>query len=264
MKTKYKIIDMHTHIFPDKVAEKAVFNIGNYYNLNMSGKGTVNDLMKSGKQIGVEEFVVHSSATSAEQVKAINDYIANTAKKYDNIIGFGTLHPDMKNPGAEVQRIISLGLKGVKLHPEFQNFCIDHPSMMPIYASIQGKLPLLIHMGDEKRDSSSPERLSRVLELFPSLTVIAAHFGGYRMWDDSSRFLLGKNLYMDTSSSLAFLKPEEAVNMIRIHGADKFLFGTDYPMWDHEEELNRFLHLNLTEQERYAILYSNAVRLLNA
>lgn len=263
MNNKYRIIDIHTHIFPDKVAEKAVLNIGNYYNISMSGKGTVEDLLENGKRYGVEKFVVHSSATHAEQVKAINDYIAETVKEHSNIIGFGTLHPGMKNPGAEVQRIISLGLKGVKLHPEFQNFNIDDGSMMPIYASIQGKLPLLIHMGDEKRTSSSPERLSKVLRLFPSLTVIAAHFGGYSMWNDSCRYLIGKNLYMDTSSSLPFLKPQEAVNMIRNHGADKFLFGTDYPMWDFKEELDRFLHLNLTEQERQAILYSNAAGLLD-
>ncbi|HEY8422927.1 MAG TPA: amidohydrolase family protein [Thermoclostridium sp.] len=263
MKKTYRIIDIHTHIFPDKVAEKAVLNIGNYYNLKMSGKGTVDDLLETGRQNGVEKFVVHSSATHAEQVRAINDFIAKTAKEHDNIIGFGTLHPGIKNPDAEVQRIISSGLKGIKLHPEFQNFNIDDRSMMPIYASIQGKLPLLIHMGDENRDSSSPERLSNVLRLFPDLTVIAAHFGGYRMWNDSCRYLTGKNLYMDTSSSLAFLKPEEAVNMIRNHGAGKFLFGTDYPMWDFSEELDRFLNLDLTEQEKDAILYSNAARLLN-
>jgi len=263
MDKTYRIIDIHTHIFPDKVAEKAVFNIGSYYNIKMSGRGTVADLLEKGGRIGVEKFVVHSSATHPEQVKAINDFIAETVKKHDNIIGFGTLHPGMKNIDAEVQRIISLNLKGIKLHPEFQNFSIDDPEMMPVYASIQGELPLLIHMGDEKRTSSSPERLSKVLRLFPSLTVIAAHFGGYRMWDHSLRYLAGKNVYMDTSSTLAFLEPERAVNMIRKHGADRFLFGTDYPMWDHEEELNRFLHLDLTDEEKCAILYSNAARLLN-
>jgi len=263
MNNKYRIIDIHTHIFPDKVAEKAVLNIGSYYNMEMSGKGTLDDLLEKGRQNGIERFVVHSSATHAEQVRAINDYVAKTVREHNNSIGFGTLHPGMKNPEDEVGRIISLGLRGVKLHPEFQNFNIDDQSMMPVYASIQGKLPLLIHMGDENRTSSSPERLSKVLRLFPSLTVIAAHFGGYRMWNDSRKYLEGKNIYMDTSSSLAFLKPEEAVNMIRGHGTDKFLFGTDYPMWDCGEELNRFFNLDLTEQERSAILYTNAARLLN-
>lgn len=262
MEKKYKIIDIHTHIFPDKVAEKAVTNIGNYYNLHMSGKGTVSDLLESGKLIGIDKFVIHSSATRAGQVKAINNYVSEVVKKHNNIIGFGTLHRDMSNPGLEVQRIISIGLKGIKLHPEFQNFCIDDSSMMPIYDAIQGKLPVLIHMGDEKQDSSSPVRLANVLQRFPNLTVIAAHFGGFKMWSDSCKYLLGKNIYMDTSSSLAFLNPTEAINIIRRHGIEKFLFGTDYPMWDHQDELSRFLRLNLTEHERRAILYSNAETLL--
>lgn len=262
MENKYRIIDTHTHIFPEKISEKAVENIGSYYNLPMSGKGTTMDLLESGEKIGVEKYVVHSSATRAEQVACINDYVYEEVKKHDNLIGFGTLHPDMKNPEAEVQRIIALGIKGIKLHPEFQKFRIDDASALRIYAAFEGKLPLLIHIGDENSDFSSPQRLANIIQQFPNLTIIAAHFGGYQMWKDSWKYLVGKNIYMDTSSSLKFLEPGEAVNMIRSHGIQKFLFGSDYPMWGHEEELTRFLRLNLTDQEREAILYSNAARLL--
>ncbi|NLM38327.1 MAG: amidohydrolase family protein, partial [Firmicutes bacterium] len=126
---------------------------------------------------------------------------------------------------------------------------------------IAGKLPLLIHVGDPYRDSSSPLRLARVLDKFPDLVVIAAHFGGYRMWEDSRKYLLGRNIFMDTSSSLAFLDPTTAVEMIRSHGVDKFMFGSDYPMWSQRDELARFLRLDLTEAEREAILYNNAAKL---
>ncbi|HZK26019.1 MAG TPA: amidohydrolase family protein [Thermoclostridium sp.] len=262
MNNKYRIIDTHAHIFPDKISEKAVKNIGNYYSLHMSGKGTVDDLLENGKKIGVVKYVVHSSATRAGQVNSINDYVCQEVKKHENFIGFGTLHPDMKKPEVEVQRIIALGIKGIKLHPEFQNFRIDDISAMFLYAAIEGKLPLLIHMGDENSDFSSPQRLVNVLQHFPHLTVIAAHFGGYQMWNDSYKYLIGKNIYMDTSSALEFLEPSEAVNMIRSHGVQRFLFGSDYPMWDHEQELARFLKLDLTEPEKEAILYSNAARLL--
>jgi hypothetical protein len=117
-------------------------------------------------------------------------------------------------------------------------------------------------MGDQNQDSSSPLRLKHILERFPKLVVIAAHLGGYQMWDESLKYLVGGNLYMDTSSSLAFLKPEKAVEIIRKHGIEKILFGTDFPMWGHLEELNRFMALDLTESEKRVILYDNAAKLL--
>jgi len=261
MYKQYKLIDIHTHIFPDKIAAKAVENIGRYYHHEMYGQGTVDALLESGIKIRVDIYVVHSSATHVEQVQSINDYVSNVVKSHSSFIGFGTLHKDLHDIEAEADRIISLGLKGIKLHPEFQHFAIDDSSMFPVYKAIEGKLPVLMHMGDENTDTSSPLRLARILDRFPGLTVIAAHFGGYRMWDDSCRYLIGRNLYMDTSSSLAFLDPEKAAEMIGKHGAEKFLFGTDYPMWDHEQELERFLALDLTEDERNAIFYRNAEKL---
>lgn len=262
MRTKFRIIDFHNHIFPDNIAEKAVANIGRYYGLSMWGQGTVDALLKSVSKINADRIVVHSSATHAGQVKAINDYIAGVIGSHNNLIGFGTLHSGLEDIDSEVQRLISLGLRGIKLHPEFQQFSIDDESMLPVYAAIEGKLPMLIHMGDENKDSSSPQRLARILDRFPKLTVIAAHLGGYQMWDESLKVLVGRNLFMDTSSSLAYLDGNKAVDIMRRHGIDKILFGTDFPMWGHEEELKRFLALELTDTERRAILYDNAAKLL--
>ncbi len=259
---KYPIIDIHTHIFPDKVATKAVAATGNYYGVQMYRSGTVNDLLDSGRQIDVRKYVVHSSATIARQVRSINDYVCSVAASNSELIGFATLHPGLEDIRDEVGRIIAMGLKGIKLHPDFQNFAIDDEDMLPIFEAIEGRLPVLIHMGDVNSDASSPIRLARILDKFPGLVVIAAHFGGYQMWDLSCRHLIGKRLYMDTSSSLAYISPEKAVDMIRRHGVDKMLFGSDYPMWDHKEELERFLRLELTEEERRAILFSNAKKLL--
>lgn len=259
----YNIIDIHTHIFPDKVASKAVKAIGDYYGIQMCRPGTVDDLIQSGSSIGVSKLIVHSSATTVHQIRPINEYIYSIQAAHAELIGFATLHPDMSDVAGEVDNIIVHGLRGIKLHPEFQGFAIDDDSMMPIYKEIEGRLPVLIHMGDEKSDLSSPLRLARVLDRFPDLLVIAAHFGGYQMWDLSCEYLIGKRLYMDTSSSLAFLSPSKAVDMIRRHGVDKMLFGSDYPMWDHYEELERFLRLELTQDERRAILHDNAQRLLS-
>lgn len=260
---KYPIIDIHTHIFPDKVAAKAVAATGSYYGVQMYRSGTVDDLLDSGSHIGVRKYIIHSSATIARQVCAINDYVCGVQSIHPELIGFATLHPGLEDIRGEVDRVIALGLKGIKLHPDFQNFAIDDEDMMPIYEAIEGRLPVLIHMGDANSDASSPVRLARILDKFPGLVVIAAHFGGYRMWDLSCKHLIGKRLYMDTSSSLAYISPEKALDMIRMHGVDKMLFGSDYPMWDHKEEFERFMRLELTEEERSAILFSNAKRLLS-
>ncbi len=257
-----KIIDAHAHIYPEKIAKKATKTIGNYYDVPIYGEGTVKDLLNSGKKINVYKYIVHSSATKVEQVSSINDFIWQTISENESLIGFGTLHPGLDDVEYEVNRIINLGLKGVKLHPDFQNFNIDDNSMLPIYSALEGKLPVLIHMGDENRTSSSPERLSVIIEKFPNLTIIAAHLGGYQMWDDSLKYLVGKNIYLDTSSSLAIIDKEKATYIIRKHGVNKILFGSDYPMWSHEEELQRFYSLELTDEERKLILCDNALSLL--
>lgn len=259
-----RIIDVHCHIFPEKIAEKAVAAIGRYYNIKMfSSKGTVEQLLKSGEKIGVSKYLVHSTATKMEQVVPINNFIAETISKNKKFIGFGTLYPGLEDMDDEVDRMISIGLRGVKLHPEFQNFSLDDAGVMDIFRVIEGKLPALIHMGDENKDTSSPDKLAAILDKFPRLVVIAAHLGGYQMWNESIRYLVGKNVYFDTSSSLFKLDGPAAVEIIRRHGVEKVLFGTDYPMWGHVEELERFDKLSLTEKERKMILYENAVRLFN-
>jgi uncharacterized protein len=260
---KNKVIDAHVHIFPEKIVDKAVESIGKYYGISMTCKGTIEDLLINGSKINVYKYVVHSTATKVEQVESINNFIAEAQADNNSLIGFGTLHPGLSDVDAEVQRVISLGLKGIKLHPDFQGFNIDDEDMMPIYKSIEGKLPVLIHMGDETKTSSRPERLSRIIKKFPGLTVIAAHLGGYQMWEEAAQFLLGENIYLDTSSTLAFLEKEKAVSVIRRHGVHKVLFGTDYPMWSHEDELERFKSLGLTEEEQNLILWDNSCKLLN-
>lgn len=256
------IIDFHVHVFPDKVAEKAVESIGNYYGIAMRKKGTLEDLFESGNSIGISKYVVHSSATKVEQVAAINEYMYFLSKNFDNIISFGAIHPDIQDINGAVDSIIKMGLKGIKLHPEFQEFDIDDPKAMRIYEAIEGKLPVLIHMGDMFKDSSRPKRLAKVLDNFPKLVVIAAHLGGYSMWDEAEQYLIGRNLYLDTSSSLFFISPEKAAQIIRKHGVDKVLFGTDYPMWDHKEELDRFYNIGLEQWENDMILRGNALKLL--
>lgn len=270
-----KIIDAHTHIFPQKIAQKASDSIGAFYNKDIIGNGLSEQLRKNGTEIAndralektgqtfeVAHYVVHSVATVPRQVESINTFIRNEMQEHPEYIGFATVHPFMENLEQTVEEIIESGqYYGIKLHPDFQEFYIDGAEAQVIYKRVQGRLPIHMHMGDEFKEFSKPERLARMIDKYPDLTFIAAHFGGYKAWDDSEKYLIGHDAYMDTSSSLTYLEPERAVQMIRKQGADKFLFGTDYPMWSLESELLLFMNLPLTEEEREKILFTNAAKL---
>ena len=258
------IIDAHAHIFPDKIAEKAVAGIGSFYSgLKMHLDGTAETLIKTGEAAGISKFVVQSVATVPAQVEGINNFIADCVKNYpDKFIGFAAMHPDHENIEAEIDRAISLGLKGVKLHPDFQKFPIDDKRAMKIYEIIEGRLPLLIHMGDSRYNWSHPEMLAKVLDAFPKLDVIGAHFGGWSEWDEAEKLLGGRRLWVDTSSSLYAMTPERAKELIDAYGAENVMFGTDYPMWTAEDELKMFDKIPLSDKEREMILHENAERLL--
>ncbi|MCM1164550.1 MAG: amidohydrolase family protein [Lachnospiraceae bacterium] len=263
------IIDAHAHIYPDKIAERAVGGIEDFYNMNVDYNGTLDTLLTEGGKAGVDRFLVQSVATVPEQVLSINNFISASVQKYpDKLIGFGAMHPDFADVESEVERMISLGLRGIKLHSDFQRFNIDDGRAFPIYECAEkAGLPILFHMGDMRYDFSSPERLLRVVERFPKLKVIGAHLMGWSVWDkgaelfaDSSKRF--ENVYTDCSSSLYAMSPGHAAELIRKIGCDRVMWGTDYPMWSAKDELERFAKLPLTDEERELILSGNARRLL--
>lgn len=256
----YPIIDCHCHIYPDKIAAKAAAATGKFYDLPMLYDGTAGQLKAAGQEAGISHFVVFSVATAPKQVSSINQFVANlVAENPTSMTGLGTLHPDSTDLKGDIERIIELGLRGVKLHPDIQGFKIDDYRCLKIYELCEGRLPILMHMGDKRFDMSNPNRLKPILETYTGLTVIAAHLGGYSVWDDAVRELADfNNIYFDTCSSLAFLEKDRAVEIIRRYGADRVMFGVDYPMWSLKEELQRFLNLGLTDEENQKILYKNA------
>ncbi len=259
------IIDCHCHIYPDKIAEKAVQSIGNFYDLDMYYDGKVSTLIKNGNEIGVSHYIVFSVATTPHQVHSINCFIADTVKKSGGIMtGLGTVHPDSESLESDIEEIKSLGLKGVKLHPDFQKFRIDDEKCDKIYSLCEGTLPLYLHTGDTRFGFSNPDNVIPVLERYPGLTVIGAHFGGWSCWKEAAfRLHEYKNFYVDCSSSFDWLSTEEAESIIKLYGADRVLFGTDYPMWSHKKEFEHFNKLNITEDEREKILYKNAMKIFS-
>ncbi len=259
-----EIIDFHAHIYPEKIAQKAVESVGDFYGIEMDGGGTAKTLLEQGRECGVTGYVVHSVAVTASRVEAINDYIASECEKHSEFNGFGTMHADFENKIEEVKRMQVVGLKGVKIHPDTQMFDMDDERMFELYDYLQQeKLPLLIHCGDYRYDYSHPRRLKNILKQFPDLIAIGAHFGGWSVYDLALEYLKDEKCYLDTSSSFWMLGLKRARELIRLYGADRILFGSDFPMWNVDDELHNFMELKLTDEENHLILHKNAERLLN-
>ena len=261
-----KIIDAHCHIYPDKIARKASDATGNFYDINCKCDGTVSTMLTEGEKAGVCHYIIQSVATTPAQVSSINRFIADQVEKHKGIMtGLGTMHPDCDDKEKEIRQIVELGLKGVKLHPDIQGFKIDDYRMLKIYELCEkNNLVVLMHTGDNRYDFSNPNRMLPIVEIYENLTIIGAHFGGWSIWEDASEKLADKkNFFVDCSSSMYALEPEKSLQIIRRYGADKVLFGTDYPMWTPDEELERLYKLGLNDGELEQILHLNAENIFN-
>ena len=260
-----EIIDAHAHIYPAKIAAKATETIGVFYDIKMEmPAGTPERLLIEGGRAGISRYVVHSVATTARQVRSINEFIKRETEAHPEFIGFITLHQDLSEEEIlyEVEWAIENNMRGIKLHPDFQKFNIDDEDAEKFYRAAEGRLPILFHVGDDRYEYSKPERLVKMAKKYPEVNFIAAHFGGYRCWGDAALYKGLKNVYFDTCSSLPFISAEEAKKIIDMHGADKFFFATDFPMWDATAELERFNKIPLTSEEREMIFSGNIKRLL--
>ncbi len=266
--TDFPVFDAHIHIYPDELAPKATEELHRFYgDLEIHGKGTFTELSALSAACGVRGFLLLAVATNAHQVPHVNDFAAKTvaAAKEKGLLaaGFAGMHQDFPDPVGELERAVSMGLSGVKLHPDIQGVNLDDPRFFPLYAALEKKgLPVCFHMGDNRAEYgfSRVERLLSLTGRFPRLRIIAAHLGGYRAWEKVQALATCRNVWFDASSTMDFLAPEEEVRLIRVLGTSRVMFGTDYPVRSVAEELPRFLALpGLTDQEKKAILYDNAI-----
>jgi predicted TIM-barrel fold metal-dependent hydrolase len=261
-----RIIDIHTHAFPDFLAQRAIeqleaMSCGEKSHLD----GTVSDLLRSMDQAGIAVCVLCSIATVPKQVRNIIQWSQEIAS--DRIIPFPSIHPDYPDFRDEIARIKDLGLRGIKMHPQYQRFSIDEDRLMPIYEAIaEHDLILTMHAGFDisfpTDPSASPDKTARVVERFPELKLIACHLGGWRQWDEVRRHLAGKDLYFETSYTIGDLPDEKILDLISLHGEDKIVFGTDSPWKDQAKSIEEINALPISDEAREKILHVNAERLL--
>lgn len=257
------VVDCHCHIYPAKIAQRAVEGVGAFYGIAMDvPDGTPKALLAACANSPITHHIVHSVATRADQVATINDFIAQTCAEQSNMIGFMTLHQDMEDPAAEIARAQALGLVGIKLHPDTQRVNMDDPRLMRIYELAEGRLPIIMHCGDYRYDFSHPRRMRAVLDAFPNLVVNAAHFGGWSIYDLAVEYLEDARCFLDISSSMAFIGLRRTAELIELYGPDRILFGSDFPMWDPVAEYEQFASLPFSAADKEKMTWRNAERFL--
>ena len=265
------LIDFHSHIFPDKIAVGAVHSLSNSI-VNFQGvryrhytRGTLESLRCSMERNSVDMSVIMPIATKPTQTKSINEFAKSL--RNDRIVSFGSLHPDQDDWEDVLENLADDGFKGIKLHPEYQSFFVDSKRSIDILEKAE-KLGLyvVLHTGFDHGmpppAHCQPDRLKNVLEYVSGRFIIAAHLGAFGNWDEVERYLVGTPLNFDTAVISKFIEPEQCRRIIKNHGSDKILFGSDSPWGNASAERDFILNLGLTEEENENILFRNALKIL--
>lgn len=268
---KKVIIDFHGHIFPERIAEYAVKGMEQSGTVRACISGTRRELRTSMRENGIDYTVLLPVATKPSQFESLNAY----AKKYhgkDGMIYFGGIHPKSEKVKEELDIIKSFGFPGIKLHPDYQDTYFDDPAYIDLIAyAAEMEFIITVHAGmdDAYPDDihCRPEQVLAVLEQLEKIgaktpKLVLAHMGGYDCWNEVETLLAGRNLYLDTSYTLGLMPKEQFLNIVKKHGADKILFGTDSPWRDQKKEVEAVKKLPLTEIEKEKILGENAKQLL--
>lgn len=260
-----RLIDFHAHVYPAAIARKATLSICDFYDIRSDNEGTPEEKLALDKAFGIEKTLLLPVSMSPKITKSVNDFVLSLSKTHPEFVPFGTVHPADEDLPALAQTLSEAGHIGIKLHPDMQQCEIDDPRLLPLYDYIQGRMPLYLHAGDPRHPYSHPARIRKIMDLFPQLTVVAAHMGGWSVQEYALPLLCKKeNCIVDTSSSLTNMSTDYALRLIRAYGAERVFFGTDYPVGNIEQEFRRLESLPVSDDEKEKIAFENARRFFRA
>ncbi len=261
------IFDFHTHIFPDALAERAVSGLAQKFpeNVKPETDGTLNGLIQSMDRCGVDRSLVVPIATKPTQTERLNRWAADI--HHDRVVAFGSINPHTDDYKRDIDLVVSLGLKGIKLHPEYQDFIVDAPDMLKIYDyAFEKDLIIIQHAGEDIAYTApfrgTPAMFAEVMRVLGGGVMVAAHLGGLLMWDEVQQLLCGTDIYFDCSQSLGKMPKEQFVDIVNAHGADKILFASDSPWGSPLFMKEAVLNSGLSTEQQELIFYKNATRLL--
>lgn len=251
------LYDAHTHAFPPHAAARVLAGIEDHYGLRSACLGTPEDLAAREKAAGVERWFVHVAAMIPQQVVAANTWALSIAERFPRAVAFGAAHPGDPGFEAQLDSLERRGVRGLKLHPEYQGFDLADPRLEPLLESARGRFAVMVHVGGDappERSPSSPGKLMRLARRFPGLTLIAAHLGGYLHWKWALDELVGSDVFIDTSCAIPFIDDASLAEILRRHPHERILFGSDYPIFDPGREIRRLqerLGLSDAQTERF-------------
>lgn len=258
-------IDIHTHVFHPKIADKVLAQLEDHYSISPVGSGVSEDLQTRLDSAGIEKAVVLTAATSPAQVVPANNWAIEIKKNTERFVPFGTIHPDFDKMESELNRLEENGIKGLKFHPDFQGFRMDDAALYNVMEMIGDRFICLFHVGDvlpPDENPSCPRKLAALRKAFPKPPMIAAHMGGYRQWEYALEHLSGLDVFVDTSSVMDFVDDDLLKTMFDAFGTEHILFGSDYPLFDPAEEKKRLIErLQISEGEFDGIMKNAEVLL---
>jgi predicted TIM-barrel fold metal-dependent hydrolase len=260
------IIDFHTHIYPEPTAQKTLTAVQSRAGISCFSDGTQRGLVQSMDKAGIDLSVVCSVATKPDMVETTHQWLESIHNR--RILPFATMHPDCPVVPGELEDLKKRGFQGFKIHPDYQGFFVDDRRAYPFYEAAEAAgMIILFHAGLDRGlphpIHSTPKRLAKVHGDFPSLRIVAAHMGGEEVFDETERYLLGRDFFMDTSFVLRIMPPNLLERFIRKHPVERILFGSDSPWTDQSEELSFLTRLPfLSESEKEKITGKNAAELL--
>lgn len=269
------IIDFHAHTYPDEIAEKTVAKLGEIAGVSAHTDGTAGGLSEKAKEAGIDYTLILPVATDPHQVAKINEtaYKLNLSSGRKGLLSFGAIHPDSPDYKRVLRGVASLGIKGIKLHPDYQDtFFNDDRYKRIVDAATELGLYVVIHAGVDigmpNPVHATPDMIHEVIRETGTDRLILAHMGGWRMWDEVMDVLSEDNVRLDTSFSTTaaevdgMLDEDRFVEMVRRFGADRILFGSDSPWASQRKSLKWIEHTPLKKEEKEMILGKNAELIL--
>jgi uncharacterized protein len=258
------IVDCHMHVWPDHIADAMQSQRPSGMPLRFDGK--LSGLLRTMDDAGIDKALALGVGIKASVVARTNEFIGSVPR--DRLVPMGTVHPELSTD-ENLKSLKDNGIVGVKLHPLFQALSLSDPRVRDICAALADEgMPVISHVGAggdaEANDRGAPAALRQLADEIPTLNLIACHYGGYHRLEEAEEHVVGSRVTLETSwpPTLAELEPERLVALIRRHGADRVVFGSDWPMADPAAEIAAIRNLGLTAGEVDGILGGNIARLL--
>lgn len=267
-----KIIDFHTHIFPDKIAAKTVAYLEQRGGIPAYADGTLAALQSRADEANVTLSISLPVLTRPESFDSILSFAKNVNASRERgehrILSFAGIHPDCEDVEEKMAQVKASGCKGVKLHPDYQQTFIDDERMIRILnAAIDQDLIVVTHAGFDVGypdcTHCTPQRAARALDsLKGEAKLVFAHMGGCRMYQDVYEFLVGRKVYFDVSYVLDEMDKDTFLKLLEKHGADRILFASDCPWKTPKMIYDKLISFGLDSETLRKILYQNAEKLL--